>query len=95
MASDIICTIGAPLLTTIPMFVPYFVADITKRLGIIMEFAFLFSITPVQISSVLSFLLLTSASLAMFPSARRIEIFAATPAFAAVQVVYVAVNCNT
>ena len=77
------------------MFVLYFVADITKRLGIIMGFTFLFSITSVQISPVLSFLFLTSASLAMFSSARRIEIFAATSAFAAVQVVYVTVNCNT
>lgn len=95
MASDIISTIGAPLLTTIPMFVLYFVADIAKRLGIIMGFTVLFSITSVQISPVLSFLSLTSASLAMFSSARRIEIFAATSAFAAVQVVYVTVNCNT
>ena len=31
-------------------------------------------------------------SIAMFSSARRIEVFAATSAFAAVQVVYVAVN---
>ena len=31
-------------------------------------------------------------SLAMFSSARRIEVFAATSAFAAVQVVYVAVD---
>ena len=31
-------------------------------------------------------------SLALFSSARRIEVFAATSAFAAVQVVYVGVN---
>ena len=95
MASDVICTIGAPLLTTIPMFMLYVVADIAKRLGIIIGFTFLFSIMLIQIFPVLSFLCLTSASLAMFFSARRIEIFAATSAFAAVQVVYVIVNCNT
>ncbi|KAK0509175.1 hypothetical protein JMJ35_008546 [Cladonia borealis] len=74
-AADIICTLLAPLLTTIPMFVLYFVKDIEKRLGIIMGFTMIFSI-----------------SLAMFSSARRIEVFAATSAFAAVQVVYGAVN---
>ncbi|KAM0803376.1 hypothetical protein BDR22DRAFT_886751 [Usnea florida] len=75
MAADIVCTILAPLLTTVPMFILFFVTDITKRLGIIMAFTTLFSI-----------------SLAMFSSARRIEVFAATSAFAAVQVVYGSVN---
>ncbi len=43
-AADIICTLLAPLLTTIPMFVLYFVKDIEKRLGIIMGFTIIFSI---------------------------------------------------
>ena len=67
MASDIICTIGAPLLTTIPMFVLYFVADVRKRLGIVMGFTILFSITSVYIILVLSFLCLTSAVLQCSP----------------------------
>ncbi|KAM0803918.1 hypothetical protein BDR22DRAFT_886215 [Usnea florida] len=75
VAASILCTLFAPLLTTIPMFVLYFVSDIRTRLGIIMGFTTLFSI-----------------SLALFSSARRIEVFAATCAFAAVQVVYGTVN---
>ncbi|KAL8827199.1 MAG: hypothetical protein Q9191_003333 [Dirinaria sp. TL-2023a] len=75
VAADITCTLFAPLLTTVPMFVLYFVSDIRTRLGIIMGFTTLFSI-----------------SLALFSSARRIEVFAATSAFAAVQAVYVTVN---
>lgn len=75
VAADVTCTLFAPLLTTVPMFVLYFVSDIRTRLGIIMGFTTLFSI-----------------SLALFSSARRIEVFAATSAFAAVQAVYVTVN---
>lgn len=43
-AADVVCTLLAPLLTTVPMFVLYFVTDIKKRLGIIMAFTTLFSI---------------------------------------------------
>ena len=44
LAADVICTLFAPLLTTIPMFVLYFVSDIKTRLGIIMGFTILFSV---------------------------------------------------
>ena len=44
VAADILCTLFAPLLTTVPMFVLYFVSDIKTRLGIIMGFTTLFSI---------------------------------------------------
>ena len=44
VAADVLCTLFAPLLTTIPMFVLYFVSDIKIRLGIIMGFTTLFSI---------------------------------------------------
>lgn len=46
-AADIVCTILAPLLTTVPMFILYFVTDVKKRLGIIMAFTTLFSIRSV------------------------------------------------
>ena len=49
VAADITCTIVAPLLTTIPMFVLYFVADTKARLGIIMGFTTLFSIRFVSL----------------------------------------------
>ena len=96
-AVNIFCTFFAPLLTTVPMFVLYFVPDIQRRLGIIMGFTTLFSIRSVT----MPFLWVdcwywasteTFNSLGLFSSARRIEVFAATSAFAAVQVVYVAVN---
>ena len=51
-AADIICTLLAPLLTTIPMFVLYFVKDIEKRLGIIMGFTMIFSIRSVSCLSI-------------------------------------------
>ena len=44
MAADITTTLFAPLLTTIPMFVLFFVSDLKNRLGIIMGFTTLFSI---------------------------------------------------
>ena len=44
VAADVTCTLFAPLLTTVPMFVLYFVSDIKNRLGIIMGFTTLFSI---------------------------------------------------
>ena len=44
VAADVTCTLFAPLLTTIPMFVLYFVSDVRNRLGIIMGFTTLFSI---------------------------------------------------
>ncbi len=91
MSADIICTLFAPLLTTIPMFILYFVTDIKKRLGIIMAFTTLFSVRSVPpLFSIVQHLI--THSLAMFSSARRIEVFAATSAFAAVQVVYGTVN---
>ena len=43
-AANIFCTIFAPLLTTMPMVVLYFVSDIEKRLGIVIGFTTLFSI---------------------------------------------------
>lgn len=107
-AADVICTLFAPLLTTVPMFVLYFVSDIRNRLGIIMGFTTLFSIRLVFLVDAVPFHLcchaqaqklslaggsgLTALSLALFSSARRVEVFAATSAFAAVQVVYVTVN---
>ena len=54
-AADIICTLLAPLLTTIPMFVLYFVKDIEKRLGIIMGFTMIFSIRFVSCLSIIEF----------------------------------------
>lgn len=54
-AADIICTILAPLLTTIPMFVLYFVKDVEKRLGIIMGFTMIFSIRFVSCLSIMGF----------------------------------------
>ena len=47
IAADIVCTFLAPLLTTVPMFVLFFVTGIKKRLGIIMAFTTLFSIRSV------------------------------------------------
>ena len=91
IAADIVCTLTAPLLTTIPMFVLYFVRDVEKRLGIIMGFTTLFSIRSVPFVVVRQSIL-TTGSLALFSSARRIEVFAATSAFAAVLVVYGTVN---
>ena len=44
LVADITCTLFAPLLTTIPMFVLYFVSDVRNRLGLIMAFTTLFSI---------------------------------------------------
>ena len=49
VAADITCTIFAPLLTTIPMFVLYFAVDVKARLGIIMGFTTLFSIRLVSL----------------------------------------------
>ena len=51
-AADIVCTLLAPLLTTIPMFVLYTVKDIEKRLGIIMGFTIIFSIRCVSCLSI-------------------------------------------
>ena len=47
IAADVLCTILAPLLITVPMFVLYFVSDIKTRLCIIMGFTTLFSIRSV------------------------------------------------
>ena len=44
LAADIICTLFAPLITTIPIFVLYFVSNVRVRLGIIMAFTTVFSI---------------------------------------------------
>ena len=44
VAADVLCILLAPLLTTIPMFVLYFVSNIKARLGIIMGFTTLFSV---------------------------------------------------
>ena len=44
VAADVTCTLFAPLITTVPMFVLYFVSDVRNRLGIIMAFTTLFSI---------------------------------------------------
>lgn len=60
------------LLPSASIFALYFVESLINRLGVIMGFSVLFSI-----------------SLAVFTSAQRIEIFAATAAFASVQVVFV------
>ena len=48
LAVDIFCTLFAPLLTTIPIFVLYFVSDVKIRLGIIMAFTTVFSIRLVS-----------------------------------------------
>ena len=47
LAADILCTLLAPLLITIPMFVLYFVSEIEARLCIITGFTTLFSIRSV------------------------------------------------
>ena len=47
LAADVICTLLAPLLTTIPIFVLYFVNNVKIRLGIIMAFTTVFSIRSV------------------------------------------------
>ena len=47
VAADVTCTLFAPLLTTVPMFVLYFVTDVRNRLGIIMGFTTLFSVRSV------------------------------------------------
>ena len=47
-----ICTLLAPLLITIPLFILHFVGSIEKRLGIIMALTTLFSIWSVNIESV-------------------------------------------
>lgn len=91
LAADITCTLFAPLLTTTPIFVLYFVSDVRNRIGIIMAFTTLFSIRSV-ISCLRLWIVLIMYSLALFSTARRIEVFAATSTFAAVQVVYVTVN---
>ena len=49
MVSDLVCTIFAPLLTTVPMFILFYVSDVKIRLGIVMGFTFLFSIRSVSI----------------------------------------------
>lgn len=47
-AADVVCTLLAPLLTTIPMFVLSFESGIKTRLGLIMAFTTLFSIRSVH-----------------------------------------------
>ena len=44
-AANIFCTLLAPILTTVPMFILYFVSDVKKRLGIVTGFTTLFSIS--------------------------------------------------
>ena len=46
-AADIVCTVVAPLLVTVPMFVLSAVNDVRVRLGIIMSFTTAFSIWQV------------------------------------------------
>lgn len=68
----ILTILVSSLLPSASIFILYFVDSLIDRLGVIMGFSVLFSI-----------------SLAVFTSARRVEIFAATAAFASVQVVFV------
>ncbi len=71
VAAEVVITLVAPLMTTIPMFILYFVLDVKNRLGIIMGFTTLFSIWLVSTLSLTKSKLMLQIALQCFPTRKE------------------------